>query len=551
MEQIRDIFISYKNDNAGNNFASRLTADLEHAGYGVYFNSHQQKGGTFPERLRDGIKRCTDFVLIVSQGCLDQLKKHEKIDWIREEILTAYTNGKHIIPIILENVTMPSDESEWPEDLKFLADIDYIFFTENYTVSPFLKFQTFLHSKKEKDDIFRSAFNDNPDYNVYEAYKRAVSEANNGSIEAAYKAGVMCFYGNVSDDGTKSERNYEEAAKYFTMIIENCKNNNPDPEILSVHQDYVNSAHYFLAKMYYAGSIPREGQSYFKAFEHRQIADSDLSNAVQVAWMQQEGLGCKYDHKQVMDYYESIISSGDDIAKDMYAKYLYRLGKYREAIKVYESMQYQSADSAYRLGTMYRDGVHAFVDSEDPIKVLPPQPDYYKASYYLQEAADRNHAAAAFELALLNFRPFEHHRKNFPKALKYFSIAADRGNAEAQYMLGYMYENGHVGVNIEKAIECYERAVTQNHPLASLQLSRLYQQPECTNYHKAYQHALKASNSGVAEAEYILGTLLLFGRGCKCDVNEAYRHFQNAEAHGIFQAKMMLGEINNIRNKKC
>jgi len=46
---------------------------------------------------------------------------------------------------------MPSDESEWNnKDLKFLVDFDYIFFTENYTESPFLKFQEFLHSKKEK-----------------------------------------------------------------------------------------------------------------------------------------------------------------------------------------------------------------------------------------------------------------------------------------------------------------------------------------------------------------------------------------------------------------
>jgi len=82
MEQIRDIFISYKNDNAGNNFASRLTADLENTGYGVYFNSHQQKGGTFPERLRENIINCTDFVLVVSQGCLDQLQRNEDVDWI-------------------------------------------------------------------------------------------------------------------------------------------------------------------------------------------------------------------------------------------------------------------------------------------------------------------------------------------------------------------------------------------------------------------------------------------------------------------------------------
>jgi len=569
MEHIRDIFISYKNDNAGNNFASRLTASLEKEGYGVYFNSHHQKGGEFPERLKESIIKCTDFVLIISQGCLDQIQKmyltepeKDKDDWISQEIIIAHENGKNIIPIVLENVTMPYGKDDWVNDkLKFLGELDYIFFTENYTTSPFLKLQDFLHSKKEKDDIYRNTFNDNPNYDVYDVYKNALSEAEKGSIAAMYKAGVMCFYGSVSDDGTKSERNFELAAEYFNKIIDWA----PDlfgkfwgnPDIVSLNgvtnielQNYVNSSHYFLAKMYYAGSLPREGQSYFESYKHRLSGEFDLSNAVQVAAMQQNGLGCAYNHSRVIEYYDKIISNGDDIAKEMYAKYMYKIGKYRESIEIFETMQYLSAEAAYLMGIMHRDGVHVFVDSDDPQKAVPPAPDYYKASYYLQEAADRNHSSAAFELALLNFRPFEKHRKNFPKALKYFSIAAESGNSEAMYMLGYMYENGHVGVNIEKAIECYEKAVNYNHPLASLQLALLYQQPERKNYHKAYQHALKSTNSGVAEAEFVLGTLLLYGRGCKCNINEAYHHFQNAESHGIFPASIFKKEIEAIRNNE-
>ena len=38
-----DIFISYKNDGEGNNFAARLKESLDHSGYSVYFNSHEQK----------------------------------------------------------------------------------------------------------------------------------------------------------------------------------------------------------------------------------------------------------------------------------------------------------------------------------------------------------------------------------------------------------------------------------------------------------------------------------------------------------------------------
>lgn len=76
----KDIFISYKNDGSGNQFASRLSRDLEEFGYSVYFNSNEERAHSFPERLKQAVCACKDFVLILSQGCLDQLKRHDSID---------------------------------------------------------------------------------------------------------------------------------------------------------------------------------------------------------------------------------------------------------------------------------------------------------------------------------------------------------------------------------------------------------------------------------------------------------------------------------------
>ena len=49
MEQNKDIFISYKNDGEGNNFAARICADLAKLGYEVYFNPNEQHAGSFPD----------------------------------------------------------------------------------------------------------------------------------------------------------------------------------------------------------------------------------------------------------------------------------------------------------------------------------------------------------------------------------------------------------------------------------------------------------------------------------------------------------------------
>lgn len=47
----------------GNNFAARLADDLKRRGYSVYFNPNEQYAGEFPDRLRNAVKNCKDFIL--------------------------------------------------------------------------------------------------------------------------------------------------------------------------------------------------------------------------------------------------------------------------------------------------------------------------------------------------------------------------------------------------------------------------------------------------------------------------------------------------------
>ena len=85
----RDIFISYKNDGEGRYFAEKLSNTLKDMGFSVYYNTDEHYAGNFPNRLREAVERCTDFLLVLTQACLDQLKSYEKVDWVREEISIA------------------------------------------------------------------------------------------------------------------------------------------------------------------------------------------------------------------------------------------------------------------------------------------------------------------------------------------------------------------------------------------------------------------------------------------------------------------------------
>lgn len=132
----KNIFISYKNDGEGNNFGAILCSYLEEMGYDVYFNLNERSAGDFPERLRKHVEACVDFLLVVTKPCLEQLKKHEKVDWIREELLLAHKSGKNIVPLLMPGVDFPKDKDEMPEDLSFLPHKEAIKMFEPYNKSP-------------------------------------------------------------------------------------------------------------------------------------------------------------------------------------------------------------------------------------------------------------------------------------------------------------------------------------------------------------------------------------------------------------------------------
>ncbi len=154
----RDIFISYKNDGEGRYFAEKVSNTLKEQGFSVYYNPDEQHAGSFPERLRKAVENCKDFLLVLSQACLDQLIRNEKVDWVREEILTARENGKNIVPLLVPGVTMPKDKDDMPEDLEFLPHEEAVNIFVPFDKSPLERLLVYIKSepadkKRNKDDI--------------------------------------------------------------------------------------------------------------------------------------------------------------------------------------------------------------------------------------------------------------------------------------------------------------------------------------------------------------------------------------------------------------
>ena len=61
------------------------------------------------------------------------------------------------------------------------------------------------------------------------------------------------------------------------------------------------------------------------------------------------------------------------------------------------------------------------------------------------------------------------------KAITYYAKAAESGDSNAQFQMGYAYFSG-IGIekNIEKGIPWFEKAAEQNHEVAQYNLGRFY-----------------------------------------------------------------------------
>lgn len=521
-----DIFISYRNDGCSNHFAHRLTNDLMGMDYSVYFNPNEQRSDCFPERLKKAIKDCKDFILVLSPSCIKRLQRDDDVDWVREEILTAKENGKHIIPVLVDGAEMPTRPEDMPESLSFLPYVDAIKLPDEYKDSPLMSLLVCLNSKQDGQDYYKDVYNCNPEYPVDQIFHQLLEQAKAGNIDAMYELAMMHYYGVTSAEG-QSRWDYEQAVYWLRMVSE------------SDHA-LCHEAENILARMYYNGTVPAEGQSYEKAMEYieRAAPYSEYAKS-QKAYHLREGIGCEFDFNRYLDFLKEGFNTGDSMRAVGLANFYIKFGKFDKAMEIFDSIENLTPEMNYQIGMIYRNGV-----LNDP-----PKPDFMQAAFYLRNAADDNHIMAAYEYGMLCFRPTGRFRKDFRSAEKYLKIAADGGVAIAQYVLGFMYLSGHVTKDLIKAVEYLEKAKAQGNSFAAMELASVYQQPEVQNYQRAYECASMAAEHGLAEGEFLLANLLLLGRGCDPDVSKAYQLFKHAYSNGIHYASVMMSHIEKLKKK--
>lgn len=130
--------------------------------------------------------------------------------------------------------------------------------------------------------------------------------------------------------------------------------------------------------------------------------------------------------------------------------------------------------------------------------------------------------------------------------IRKFKPSADNGDANSQYILGVLYNNGGALINShKKAATCYKKAAEQRHPEAQFYLGNLLQQGKgvTQDYKEAASYYYKSAKQGNIKAALHLGRLFETGKGVSQDYAKAGKLYLVAAKNGDKEAQYYLGRL--------
>ena len=147
-------------------------------------------------------------------------------------------------------------------------------------------------------------------------------------------------------------------------------------------------------------------------------------------------------------------------------------------------------------------------------------------------AAERGDSDAQFNLGVLydngRFVP-----RDYAEAVTWYRKASDSGVVEAQFNLALMYREGHgVDHDDSEAVKWYRKAAENGSAAAQFNLSLMYDKGDGVeqDYDAAAKWCRLAAEQGHRDAQYNLGQMYRHGQGVPKDTDEAVNWLRKASA---------------------
>ena len=171
--------------------------------------------------------------------------------------------------------------------------------------------------------------------------------------------------------------------------------------------------------------------------------------------------------------------------------------------------------------------------------------DYAEAAKQYRLAAEKGDAQAQFNLGRL-YQDGQGVPQNYAEAMKWHRLAAEQGDASAQNSLGVMYHNGQgVAQNYADAMKWYRLSAEQGNAIAQLNLAVMYDigRGVLQNYAEAAKWFRRAAEQGDADAQNYLGTMYSNGQGVAQDYILSHMWY-NLAAASSDKVASGIGQVN-------
>ncbi|MEV3985605.1 toll/interleukin-1 receptor domain-containing protein [Nonomuraea sp. NPDC049758] len=122
---MHEVFINYRTGD-GEKVAALLERDLSHRfGDEHVFRASKSipPGSAYPRELISAVRRSYVVLVVVGENWSRRPELHDEDDWVRREILEAFTCGIEVIPVLDGRKTERLNPADLPEALKRLADV--------------------------------------------------------------------------------------------------------------------------------------------------------------------------------------------------------------------------------------------------------------------------------------------------------------------------------------------------------------------------------------------------------------------------------------------
>jgi hypothetical protein len=161
--------------------------------------------------------------------------------------------------------------------------------------------------------------------------------------------------------------------------------------------------------------------------------------------------------------------------------------------------------------------------------------EYGEALRWFRMAADQGDASAQYNFGVM-YAEGQGVPKNDAEAARWYRMAADQGNAQAQFKLGGMYEDGRgVPQNYTEAMRWSRMAADQGTATAQTLLGSMYGntfrdvQVVPQNYAEAVRWYRMAADQGNSQGQLSLGYRYLHGEGVPTNYVEAYKTLRTVD----------------------